>query len=44
MMAPDSQSVIPVFGSSMTGTRPLGLRVSKGGFFISAMSDAWLVG
>lgn len=24
-MAPDSQMVMPVFGSSMAGTRPLGL-------------------
>ena len=30
MMAPDSQRVILVFGSVMAGTRPLGLRDSKG--------------
>lgn len=30
MMAPDSQRVIEVFGSSMAGTRPLGLMDSKG--------------
>jgi hypothetical protein len=30
--------VIPVFGSSIAGTRPLGLIFSKGGFLRSPMS------
>lgn len=37
-MAPDSQSVMPVLGSSIAGTRPLGFSFSKGGFLRSAMS------
>ena len=32
-MAPDSQRVREVFGSVMAGTRPLGLRDSKGSVF-----------
>lgn len=34
-IAPDSQRVIPVLGSSMAGTRPLMLTDSYGCFFIS---------
>jgi hypothetical protein len=37
-MAPDSQSVMPVLGSSIAGTRPLGFSFSKGGFLRSAVS------
>lgn len=35
MMAPDSQSLKPVLGSSIAGTLPLGLMDSKGSFFRS---------
>lgn len=35
-MAPDSQSVRPVLGSSMAGTRPLGLMSIKGFFLMSS--------
>jgi len=38
MMAPDSQRVTPVLGSSMAGTRPLGLMDSKGSFLRSPKS------
>ena len=35
-MAPDSQRVMPVLGSSMAGTRPLGLTSMKGFFLTSS--------
>ena len=38
MIAPDSQSVMLVLGSVMAGTRPLGLTLTYGSFFISAKS------
>lgn len=36
-IAPDSQRVIPVFGSSMAGRRPLGLILMKDSDLGSAM-------
>lgn len=42
-MAPDSQSVMPVFGSSMAGTRPLGLTEMYGSALILLKSTASLV-
>lgn len=38
LMATDSHSTMPVLGSSMQGTRPLGLRSVNGGFFTSSGS------
>lgn len=38
MIAPDSHRVMLVFGSSIAGTRPLGLSFSKAGFLRSPMS------
>ena len=34
IMAPDSHSLMLVFGSSMAGTRPLGLMDSKGSAWV----------
>ena len=38
MIAPDSQRIMPVFGSSMHGTLPFGLSFSKVGPFRSEIS------
>ena len=42
IIAPDSHNVMPVFVSSIAGTRPLWLSFSKGDFWTWAMSGVLL--